>query len=65
MKNFYQWLNAFITLIIIIVLTDLNIAWIKHPAGKTTMQVVRISCAIILVTLITWNIYKQKISKKL
>jgi uncharacterized membrane protein (DUF485 family) len=64
MKNFHQWLNAFIAVIIIIVLTDLNIAWIKHPAGKTTMMVIRISCALILVTLIVWNIYKQKTSKK-
>lgn len=64
MKNFHQWLNAIISLIIIIVLTDLNITWIKHPAGKTTMLVVKISCALLLLALIAWNIYKQKRSKK-
>jgi cytochrome b561 len=64
MKNFYQWLNAFIAVIIIIVLTDLNIAWIKHPTGKTTMLAIRVGCGILLVALIVLNIIKQKSSKK-
>ncbi len=60
MKNFYQWLIAIITLILIILMTDLSIAWIKQPAGKTAMLVIRISFTLLLVTLIGCNIYKHK-----
>ena len=63
MKNFYQWLTAFITLIVIILMTDLNIAWIKQPANKSTMLVIRVSFTLLLVTFIGWNIYKHNRNK--
>jgi amino acid permease len=66
MKSFNQWLNAITIMIVVIIMVDVNLAWLGHPQNKNPfMQNVIIVCSLILVALIIWNIYsKQKRRKK-
>lgn len=68
MKKNNQWLNAITILIVVIVMLDVNLAWLKHSLNKDpAMHSVIIGCSLVLVALITWNLYskqKQKSKKK-
>lgn len=66
MKSFNQWLNAITIMIVVIIMVDVNLAWLEHPLNKNpSIQTVTIGCSLVLVALIASNLYsKQKRRKK-
>jgi uncharacterized membrane protein (DUF485 family) len=65
MKSFNQWLNTITILIVAVVMIDLNITWLRHPANtNTAMKGTIITASLLLVLLILWNIFSKANQKK-